>query len=136
MNPANLSTQGWTSKTHRNTRTSFPPPGGNRNSCASQKPHPRGKRPSMSGNSARWSGTKKPCSRSNETKNADFRPRHREVVHNTTREDRNNIHAAWRVYRWCNPPTCGRATTSPSKGGSTSRGFGELRSRDKWHLAL
>ena len=38
---------------------------------------------------------------------------------------------AARVYRWCRPPTCGIATTRPSEGGSTRRGVGALRSRDK-----
>lgn len=41
------------------------------------------------------------------------------------------LYAAPRMYLWCKPPRYGIATTSPSDAGSTRRGVGELRSRDK-----
>jgi hypothetical protein len=42
--------------------------------------------------------------------------------------------AARRSYRWCNPPTCGIATTRPFSGGWTDRGSGESFSRERWVL--
>jgi len=39
--------------------------------------------------------------------------------------------AARRSYRWCNPPTCGIATTRLVSGGWTDRGSGESFCRER-----